>query len=418
MRKIFLCLVAAIVVVPLAAGADPGDPFWSDQWGMEKVGAEAAWGTARGGGITIAVIDTGVDIGHEDLLGKVVSGHDYVEGDDDPRDENGHGTHVSGIAAANTFNRRGVAGVAPEARILAIRVLDQLGFNIAPNIDEGQILASTAQAVIEAVDKGAHVINLSLGSVGGGGPSPALADAIDYAWANGRIVVVAAGNDDGAESGYTAEPALVVVATTRNDTKPSYSNTVGDAKWGISAPGGSSSGEILSTYCCDPFDPGPYANSSGTSMAAPHVSGAVALLRSMGVSPQKTVDVLLQTATDVGPAGRDSTFGFGRLNLAAAVASVKSVGGPSSGSGTPSRGRGRNERTEPGQTPAERAAAAESPGPTDQQPSIAPSNAPTPPLASEPRRKVSLLLIAAIGLAAAAAGGLVLRERVSGSLRR
>ncbi|HYH27843.1 MAG TPA: S8 family serine peptidase, partial [Actinomycetota bacterium] len=136
---------------------------------------------------------------------------------------------------------------------------------------------------------------------------------------------VAAGNDFVLSSGYADEPTLVVSATDRRDAKPSYSSGVGGARWGIAAPGGAGGtapreDDVFSTY------PDGYAYMAGTSMAAPHVAGAVALLRSAGLSPQRTVDRLLSTAKDIGPPGRDSTFGAGRLNAGAALRGLGSVG--------------------------------------------------------------------------------------------
>lgn len=145
-------------------------------------------------------------------------------------------------------------------------------------------------------------------------------------------MVLAAGNDYLLQSGYADIPAIVVAASDRNDRKPDFSSGVGEAKWGMAAPGGGSttdpiSDDIYSTYY-ESGQQNSYAYLRGTSMAAPHVSGAAAVLRGMGLSAQQTVERLLSTAKDIGPEGRDTTFGYGRLDLAAAV------GGPASGSGS------------------------------------------------------------------------------------
>ncbi len=317
-----------------------GDPLRAKQWGLEQVGAPAAWGTANGKGIIVAVVDSGVDLAHEDLASQILPGLDLVDGGT-PQDADGHGTHVAGIAAAATDNDRGVAGIAYGARLLPVRVLDENG--------EGRS-SDVATGIRWAADQGADVINLSLGDLGQPLFGPAFASAIRYAWSKGAICVVAAGNDYLLSSGYADEPAIVVSAVDRSGAKPAYSSGVGSARWGIAAPGGAGSilepteADVLSTYW-SPGKTNQYGYLAGTSMAAPHVSGAAALLRSLGLSPQQTVDRLLATARDIGPSGRDSTFGSGLLDLAAAVkgqappASEKTKGGKKppkpSGAGSP-----------------------------------------------------------------------------------
>jgi len=331
-------LLAGVLAIVLAGPAvAASDPLRGRQWGLSRVGAPQAWDAGRGKGITIAVVDSGVDLGHEDLRSRLVLGHDFVDGDGHPQDEEGHGTHVAGIAAAAAGNGRGIAGVAPLARIMPVRVLDGDGTGSASDVAAG---------IRWAVENGADVINLSLGDLGQPLFGPAFSDALDYAWANGAIPVVAAGNEFLLSSGYSTEPAIVVGATDRNDGKPGYASSVGSARWGMAAPGGAGGvapreDDILSAYWT-PGGRNGYAYLAGTSMAAPHVSGGAAILRSLGLSPQETVDRLLDTAHDIGPPGRDSTFGHGRLNVAAAVrglsgAGVSSGGSPASGAGGPSQ---------------------------------------------------------------------------------
>ena len=302
---------------PAAASNDPGS---TDQWALKRVGAEAAWKAGRGAGQVIAVIDSGVDLGHEDLAGKLVPGWDFVEDDDDPQDGYGHGTHVAGIAAAASGNGIGVAGVAPDAKIMPVRVLDG---------DGRGTLADVIDGIRWAVDHGATVINLSVGGTGQAVLGPGFDDAVREAWDRGVVCVVAAGNDYVLSSGFADEPALVVAATTATDGKPDYSSGVGRARWGLAAPGGAgrlvSSAEdrleedVLSTWFDPVTGPNQYATMAGTSMASPHVAGAVAILRGLGLPPAEAVDRLLTTATDIGPSGADATFGAGRLDLAKAV---------------------------------------------------------------------------------------------------
>jgi subtilisin family serine protease len=307
-----LVLVLLGFLVPHADAS--GDQYTGALWGIKKVRAETAWGAGTGRGVTIAIVDSGVDPSHEDLRANIVAGHDFVDNDSDPSDEVGHGTHVAGIAAAVANNGVGVAGVAPNAKIMPVRVLDEEGVGSLSRIEEG---------VRWAVTHGADVVNLSLSSdvitefLTGG----TLTDAVNFAWSRGVIAVISAGNDQLFRSELRRAKAMVVTATTPDDRKASYATGVGFAPWGIAAPGGTSDGGeknmIFSTWW-DP-DGRAYAYAMGTSMATPHVAGAAALLRSMGLSPQETVNRLLNTAKDLGSRGKDSTFGYGRLDVAAAT---------------------------------------------------------------------------------------------------
>ena len=308
---------AATIALPWAgaspaAAATPNDPHFGSQWGLSKIGAPTAWDTGTGQGVTIAIVDSGIDAGHPDLAGKVAGGYNFVSPGSAPHDDNSHGTHVAGIAAAVTFNATGVAGTAPGARLLAVKVLDSGGSG-----------TSADAGIRYATDSGAKVINLSLGGYAQGITGASLGSPCAYAFSRGALCVASAGNDYVTGSGYEDDDVLVVSASDCNDGKPTYSSGVGNAKWGIAAPGGGSSllggscSSILST-----IPGGGYGGKSGTSMAAPHVSGAAAALFGLGLSNQQVVDRLLSTATDIGSAGRDSTFGAGRLNFSAAVAGL------------------------------------------------------------------------------------------------
>ena len=295
MRHLLALVLAAssLAVAPAGAAEDPGRP---QQWALDRLGVASG----RGAGVVVAVRDTGVDL---------------VDGDDVGQDENGHGTHVAGIIAATAGNGAGIAGVAPSASILPVRVLD----------DDGTGTLDTVVAGVRwAVAHGADVINLSLSEDAQAVLGPSLADALREAWNAGVVPVIAAGNQYVLGSGFADEPAMVVGATTRDDGKPTYSSSVGSAKWGIAAPGGEQptlgqEGAVLSTYWVAGMTD-QYAYDAGTSMAAPHVAGAVAVLLGMGMTPQQAVDRLLATADDIGAPGRDDTFGAGRLDLREAAA--------------------------------------------------------------------------------------------------
>lgn len=311
-------LVCAMIALAAHPAAASNDKYWSQQWNMRAVHAEPAWKTGTGAGVTIAIIDSGVDLKHEDLAGAIVAGHDFVDNDSNPQDEFGHGTHVAGIAAARANNGLGVAGVAPSARIMPIRVLDPNGVETGDAVHNG---------VHWAVDHGADVINLSLGAdvltedLSGG----TLTSDVNYAWSKGVVPVISAGNDAFFRTGNPN--AIIVSATGPNGQLASYANSVGFTKWGMVAPGGETgqgnANMVLSTIWSK--SGAHYGYSAGTSMAAPHVAGAAAILRGLGLSPQETVDRLLNTAHDLGPQGRDLTYGYGALDVEAAVKGLRPV---------------------------------------------------------------------------------------------
>jgi len=311
-----LSVVVPGVLAGVGAAAPGDDPFFSRQWALEQIGAPAAWSAARGGGVTIGVVDTGVDLGHPDLVAKIVGTADCVGkpcADGGGQDTNGHGTLVSGIAAAVTGNGRGVAGVAPDAKLVVAKVLSSNGEGRIEDINAG---------IRWVVDRGARVVNLSLGdphflvtSLLG---TP-LRTGIEYAWSRGAVPVLASGNYSTgiAELGsqnYGSLNAIVVGATDRAGAVATYSSAIGNAKWGAVAPGGAGAGgpdsNVISTYMA-----GEYASTAGTSMAAPHVSGALAVLLSQGLAPAAAVQRLLGTLDRIS-CGRGCQ---GRLNLAAAA---------------------------------------------------------------------------------------------------
>ena len=281
-----------------------------------------AWPVATGKGITIAIADTGVDLSQQDLVGHLVPGYNVLRPGSPPQDDNGHGTELAGIAAAVTNNGVGIAGVAPDASIMPIKVLDSSG--------EGDV-ASVGLGIEWAAAHGAKVINLSLGDLQPGEVAPALTAAIDDAWRRGAICVVAAGNTPLSTSGFTDQPAVVVGALGRNNAPVGYSSTIGPDPWGISAPGGQDDGtatdDILSTFWLPggskPGSTSNYAFEAGTSMATAFASGALADLLSMGLTPTQAVDRLLASATPLGDRNR---FGAGALDLSRAVLGVTTDG--------------------------------------------------------------------------------------------
>jgi len=312
-------MMASVTALSLAFPAEASnDELFSRQWSLTQIEVARAWTVSKGAGITIGIVDTGVDAGHPDLAGKVLSTADCTSGtcrDGAGQDTNGHGTIVSGIAAAASDNGRGMAGVAPDANLVVAKVLD------------GSVEGSPVQ--IEAgihwvVDHGAKVVNLSLGdenflstSIAG---SP-LKPAIEWAWSRGAVPVLASGNynsgllDLGSQN-YGNIDALVVGATDRGGHPAAYSSPIGTAKWGLVAPGGvgrSADGpdaNVISTYLG-----GEYVSAAGTSMAVPHVSGVVALLLARGMSPSAAVQTLL-SGLDRISCGSGCQ---GRLNAAAAL---------------------------------------------------------------------------------------------------
>lgn len=279
----------------------PNDPAYPTQWGMARVGAPTAWDVQRGSGsVSVAVIDSGVEYAHPDLAGRVdtVNGWDFVDGDAQAQDDFGHGTHIAGIIAANTDNGLAVAGMAHGCTLMPLRVLDAAGNGTD---------TSVALAIRWAADRGAQVINLSLGSAE---RSLVMEEACDYAIAQGCVVVAASGNSAaqvGWEPGQIQHPAayapvVAVGAVDQSALRASFS------EWGsaldLTAPGVG----IVSLY-----PTGGQATITGTSMAAAHVSGVAALIRSQypRLSGPDTVALLESSAEDLGTAGKDYRFGSG-----------------------------------------------------------------------------------------------------------
>jgi serine protease len=341
-----------------AGGPTTGDPLAPAQWGLNQIKAPAAWARgARGAGATIAVLDTGVDLAHPDLSGKLVAGTDYVKTGDGcagPQDENGHGSHVAGIAAASTGNGIGTAGVAPDAKILPVRVLDAGG-------SEAE-LGVVFEAIRWAADNGAKVINLSLADL----PLTATLDgsdadaeaAVNYAWSKGAVVVAAASNESFPLCNYpaAASRAVCVGATDSRGLPAAYSNFPNSPEGavGVRAPGGEGSpfcedsGDVWSTtWPGDSTDAAcgdvkGYETFAGSSMAAPHVSGVAALLAGRGLTNAQIVECLKTTSSNNGSS--DPASGYGIVNADAAVSRCSAASTPAY---TPPAGGGGGGGTEP-----------------------------------------------------------------------
>ncbi|WP_328460516.1 S8 family serine peptidase [Actinoplanes sp. NBC_00393] len=298
--------------VPVRAIGVPAgsDPYRSSQWDLTKIRTTEAWRTSTGAGITVAVIDTGVDGSHPDLAGKVLTGYDTIAGRAGGNtDRNGHGTHVAGTIAAKTGNGVGVAGIAPDVKILPVKTLDATGSGL---------MSDTAEGIVWATDHGAQVINMSLGSHDQLG---AVTTAIAYARSKGVTVVAAAGNErtKGSPVSYpAADPGVIAVAATDSADKYAYFSNAGNYV-DLAAPGS----DILNTYPTALRRSG-YASMSGTSMAAPHVAAAAALVKAYrpASTPDQIEQALERTAKDLGATGFDRDYGNGRLDVAAALASL------------------------------------------------------------------------------------------------
>jgi subtilisin family serine protease len=296
---------AGLLVEPnyyVNAALMPNDPLWSSQWGLPKVRADLAWDIELGKrSVIVAVIDTGIDYHHEDLAENYLPlGYDWVNHDSDPQDDNGHGTHVCGIIGAVTNNGVGVAGLA-QVSIMAEKVLGNTGSGTIFNV---------AQGVIDATNKGARITNNSYGTYL---YSDTMRAAFEYASSHGVLNVVAAGNDNRDQLFYPAafgEFVIAVAGTDQNDARYTSSN-YGD--WiELSAP----AVNIISTLPGDS-----YGYLTGTSMASAFVAGVAALVWShfQVLSEDQVRQRLQETAVDLGVAGRDPFFGYGRVDVFSAL---------------------------------------------------------------------------------------------------
>lgn len=306
----------------LSTAVQPNDLNFPLQWGLHNTGQailgsigridadidlpEAFDITKGSPDIIIAIVDTGVGLTHPDLVSKLVPGFNIVDDNNNPQDTNGHGTHVAGIAAAATNNTTGVAGVCWECKIMPLKAL---GTNSGSTAD-------VAEAIRYAADHGAHVINLSLGGPSG---TDTLLSAVRYAYLKNIPIVAAMMNEGNGDIYYPAAypETIAVGATDKFDLHADYSNYGNHID--LVAPGS----DILSTHILNPY----YYYMSGTSMATPHVTGVLGLMRS--IAPSKTIEelrsVLRASADDLGASGWDIYFGAGRLNAYKALQQINAI---------------------------------------------------------------------------------------------
>lgn len=337
-----LTLAATVMICAgHAASAAPakGDPLLPRQWGMAQVQAQQAWKVATGKGVVVAVLDGGVDATNPDLRGKVLPGKDLVHGTKNAwTDVDGHGTQVAGIIAARRDNGVGVAGVAPDARILPVKYGEVIpNGNLTPDAvrwpaDQGAKVIVISEATLPALDV---VFPLLL--------EAELQAAIEHAWAKGAVIVVAAGNNAEpiCSSPASLHRVLCVGAVDKRQLKPAFSSF--DASMTrdyLVAPGGSDApyagfdnpvgdlgeDEQVWTTAVEGIGTSEYdrwAQVRGTSFASPFVAGVAALLVQRGLTNAQIVERLTSTGTDLGVPGRDPVYGYGEVNAARAVGATR-----------------------------------------------------------------------------------------------
>jgi thermitase len=302
--------VGAVWTPSAGAVAFPNDPQYTRQWFLRRIGVQDAWKTTKGKGVNIAIVDTGIDYRHPDLRSNILlkKQYDAINDDFDATDLHGHGTSVAGVAAAVTNNKSGIAGVAPQAKLMAVRAFGALA---GANPDD------VGDAIMWAADNGAQVINLSLGASIPLIFTGSMQDvAIPYALAKGSLVVAASGNSgDPFCSNPASNPAaLCVGATDSLDRLAGFSNY--GLRLDVVAPGQG----IYTTAA-----PYGYGSSSGTSLASPVVAGLGALLMSMGANNVLAGLIIRASAKDLGLPGYDLTYGWGRVDAKAAVEMCKQI---------------------------------------------------------------------------------------------
>jgi len=314
--RYWLCVAVALLsasVFGAEARAGDGRPA-ALGWNLAATHVADAHRVTRGQGAIVAVLDSGVDVRHPRLAASILGGADLVDGDPSGNDEHGHGTHVAGIIAARPRPGSSVLGVAPAAKIIAIRVLDEQGHGPVTQV---------ARGVDAALAAGAQVINLSTQQADAAAEAPAygeLTQAVERAARAGAIVVAAAGNYNmpACAQPLVAARILCVGAIDRHRRRAFYSNHA--SRVTIMGPGGSPAdgSAIVSTGLG-----GGYRRMAGTSQATPHVAGVAALLISLGLRGSEVVDRIEHSAIDLGEAGEDDVYGHGLVDAGAAVRGLR-----------------------------------------------------------------------------------------------
>lgn len=273
------------------------DPYLGSQYHIPKIQAPTAWDTTLGQGVTIAILDSGVDSNHPDLASRIVPGWNFYDNNSNTSDVFGHGTLVAGAAAASSNNSIGVAGVAGSAKIMPIRITDLSGYGL---------FSAMAQAVIYAADNSVKVVNLSFGA----GGSFSVQSAGNYLKSKGGLLFISAGNYSTEEISEPSDSVIVVSATDSSDRKTSWSSYGQFVD--LSAPGAG----IWTTV-----RGGGYSSANGTSFSAPITAGVAALVLSANprLNSNQVQDILFQSSVDLGTVGKDIYFGHGRVNAASAV---------------------------------------------------------------------------------------------------
>ena len=286
----------------MAPAATVNDPSLSKSWALPKLQAYTAWDTANGSGVTIAILDSGLDSSHLDLKANYVPGWNFYDNNSNTADVNGHGTAVAGAAAMVGNNSTGSAGVAYGAKIMPVRISSPDGYAYA---------STMSQALYWATDNGARVANISFSGVPG---NATVQSAAEYMRSKGGYVVAAAGNSGGLENIAAHDSILAVSATDENDARATFSSY--GPYVDVSAPG-------VNIYSA--WSGGGYGNYWGTSFSSPIVAATAALVMSANstLTPADIDKILKSTAVDLGAAGTDQYFGAGRVDAARAVAAAK-----------------------------------------------------------------------------------------------
>ena len=282
----------------------PNDPYLGSQWHLWHVGAAAAWDATQGSGITIAILDTGVEGTHPDLSSRMVPGWNFYDNTADTSDVVGHGTAVAGTAAASTDNSAGVASMAGQAKLMPIRISDATGY---------AYFSTMANGLVWAADHGARIANISFAGAAG---STSVQSAAQYMKDKGGLVIVSAGNN-GVEETIAPSTALIpVAATDGSDMRASWSSY--GSFVALSAPG---TGIYTTSRGAG------YGSWSGTSFSSPLTAGVVALMMASNpsLSGAQVESLLFGSAVDIGAAGRDPVYGYGRVDAARAVGAARTA---------------------------------------------------------------------------------------------